>query len=43
MNFKDKEKEKSRSEDRISTDPFGSYTGTPDDKDEEPIQDVDDL
>lgn len=28
---------------RINTDPFGSYTGSPADKDEKPIQDADDL
>ena len=28
---------------RIDTDPLGSWTGTPDDQNEKPIQDVDDL
>ena len=28
---------------RIDTDPFGSYTGVPDDPYDEPVQDVDDL
>ena len=28
---------------RIDTDPFGSYTGVPDDPFDVPIQDVDDL
>ena len=28
---------------RISTDPFGSYTGRPADPTEKPIQDADDL
>lgn len=43
MNFKDKKTEHQRSEDRIKTDPLGSYTGTPEDKDDEPVQDADDL
>ena len=43
MDFKEKEIEKSKSEDRIQTDPLGSYTGIPDDNDKEPVQDVDDL
>lgn len=28
---------------KISTDPNGSYTGTPDDRSEKPVQDADDL
>lgn len=32
----------SRSEE-IVTDPFGSYTGVPDDRSETPVQDADDL
>ena len=28
---------------RIDTDPLGSWTGTPDDPDDTPVQDVDDL
>ena len=28
---------------KINTDPFGSYTGVPADKDENPVQDADDL
>jgi len=28
---------------RIDTDPFGSYTGVPDDPEEIPVQDADDL
>ena len=28
---------------RIDTDPYGSYTGVPDDPYDEPVQDVDDL
>ena len=43
MKNKDKETTNSKSEDRIKTDPLGSYTGTPEDKDDEPVQDVDDL
>ena len=35
MQKKDKEK--------IQTDPFGSYTGRPQDPDEKPVQDADDL
>jgi len=39
-----KEKETRQPQDpRIETDPFGSYTGCPKDKNEKPIQDVDDL
>lgn len=30
-------------ETKIVTDPFGSYTGIPADKDEKPVQDADDL
>ena len=33
-----KEKEK-----RIGTDPFGSYTGVPEDNMDKPVQDADDL
>ena len=29
--------------DRIDTDPLGSWTGTPDDPTESPVQDADDL
>lgn len=43
MDFKDKKTELQGSEDRIKTDPLGSYTGTPEDKDDEPVQDADDL
>ncbi len=28
---------------KINTDPFGSYTGRPDDPNEKPVQDADDL
>lgn len=28
---------------KIDTDPFGSYTGRPDDPNEKPVQDADDL
>lgn len=28
---------------RIDVDPFGSYTGVPDDRTETPVQDADDL
>lgn len=28
---------------RIDTDPFGSYTGVPQESDETPVQDADDL
>jgi len=31
------------SENRIDTDPFGSYTGVPDDPYDKPVQDADDL
>lgn len=31
------------SSERISTDPFGSYTGRPKDPEDRPIQDADDL
>ena len=37
---KNKEKEEKS---RIITDPDGSYTGTPENKNEQPVQDVDDL
>ena len=30
-------------ENRIVSDPFGSYTGVPADKDGKPVQDADDL
>lgn len=36
-------KKKSEKEERIITDPFGSYTGHPVNADERPIQDADDL
>lgn len=36
-------KKKEMKEERIVTDPFGSYTGRPDDPQERPIQDADDL
>jgi len=32
-----------RQKQRISTDPNGSYTGRPDDPEEKPVQDADDL
>ena len=32
-----------KKKDHINTDPFGSYTGRPADKNEKPIQDADDL
>ena len=39
-----KKKESGTFEDpRIITDPDGSYTGKPQDRDEVPVQDVDDL
>jgi hypothetical protein len=28
---------------KIETDPFGSYTGRPKDKEDQPVQDADDL
>ena len=34
---------KKKNEEKISTDPFGSYTGRPVDPKDEPIQDADDL
>ena len=34
---------KKKSEEKITTDPFGSYTGRPSDPSEKPIQDADDL
>lgn len=37
-----KKKQENR-DDKISTDPFGSYTGTTDDPFEVPVQDADDL
>ena len=36
-------KQKSRKQERIMTDPNGSYTGRPQDPNERPIQDADDL
>ncbi len=33
----------STDEGRIDTDPYGSYTGVPDDPYDQPIQDADDL
>lgn len=36
----DKNKKKTE---KIVTDPFGSYTGRPKEKDEKPVQDADDL
>ena len=33
----------STDEGRIDTDPYGSYTGVPDDPYDEPVQDADDL
>lgn len=32
-----------KKEERIVSDPFGSYTGRPEDPDEKPVQDADDL
>lgn len=32
-----------RSDEKIITDPFGSYTGRPIDTQEKPVQDADDL
>ena len=37
------QKEKKITEQNISTDPFGMYTGKPDEAGEQPIQDADDL
>ena len=34
---------KKNNKEKIETDPFGSYTGRPKDKDEKPVQDADDL
>jgi len=34
---------KEKKEEKIITDPFGSYTGRPVDREEKPIQDADDL
>lgn len=39
----DKWKKEKKKEPRIVTDPFGSYTGIPKDRDEQPVQDADDL
>ena len=36
-------KNKKDEQERISTDPFGSYTGCPSDPTERPVQDADDL
>ena len=36
-------KKQSENEERIITDPFGSYTGHPVNADERPVQDADDL
>lgn len=36
-------KEKEKKKESIVTDPNGSYTGTPENEGEEPVQDVDDL
>ena len=33
----------SEDQERIDTDPYGSYTGVPDDPYDEPVQDADDL
>lgn len=35
--------QKQKKKEEICTDPFGSYTGIPDDPHERPIQDADDL
>ncbi len=49
MNEKEKSKNQSNSlskfakKSRIDTDPLGSWTGTPDDPEDKPVQDVDDL
>lgn len=34
---------KNKKRENIITDPLGSYTGRPQDADEKPVQDVDDL
>lgn len=34
---------KEKKEEKIVTDPFGSYTGRPKDPEDRPIQDADDL
>lgn len=39
----DKQKRSGKKEPQIITDPLGSYTGIPLDRDEKPIQDADDL
>lgn len=36
-------KNQKKQKEKISTDPFGSYTGRPLDKNEKPVQDADDL
>ena len=41
--YKEKEAEWSKKNVKIPTDPFGSYTGRPDDPAEKPVQDADDL
>lgn len=38
-----KSAEMSTAKDRIDTDPYGSYTGVPDDPFDVPVQDADDL
>ena len=38
-----KRKQQSTEESKIVSDPFGSYTGIPADKNEKPVQDADDL
>ena len=34
---------KNEDQERIDTDPYGSYTGVPNDPFDEPVQDADDL
>ena len=41
--MKEKKNADNSGDKRIVTDPFGSYTGRPVDKNEHPIQDADDL
>lgn len=36
-------RKKRKKQEKIITDPNGSYTGLPREKDEKPVQDVDDL
>ena len=38
-----KRKNSQKENDKISADPFGSYTGCPLDPNEQPVQDADDL